>query len=319
MQRHKVIRTVKLITAILAWGFLCYKILTFQHWNTLSLFTLNVQQIVLLLLVILLMPLNIFLESWHWKFSVSGVTYIQFHTALKIVLGSLIPAMVTPMKIGEWPGRASFFSPELRKEVTAAATLAGIVKTVSLSLFGTLSLIIIFTSGHQFRPTTIVTGLTILFFLTLLFLWSGSLFKRILNHKFFRQSASEIRVDWLKGKFRIKSLGIAGLRTLVFYAQFALMIHIVLPDASLLQYALWIPVYFMILTFIPAFSLADPALRGSVAIVLFSGITGDAALIGIAGMMLWFINNLLPLISGTVVWFRKPSFSYQAVRKPNSY
>ena len=278
-------------------------------------------QIFWLMLVIFLMPLNLLLEAWHWKFSVSGIKKVHQYSALRMVLGSMIPAMITPLKIGEWPGRASFFPVQLRGEVTTAAIFAGIVKTISLSLWGTLALLVIALKAKH--PTHVLlseSGITLLILLLTAFFASNKLFKWLLSSKYLKRfTRGHTPFQWLNMHYRITSLSIASLRTFVFYTQFGLMILFFIPDIDFWEIAIYIPVYFMILTFLPAFSLSDPALRGSVAIVLFTGLTHNVPLIGIAGVMLWFINNLLPMISGSVIWFRKAGSSYQVVRKRNSY
>ncbi|MFC0877161.1 hypothetical protein ACE01N_11230 [Saccharicrinis sp. FJH2] len=321
MQRLKTSSYLKIFIAILAWSFLGCKMASFQHWGHLNLFDKTITQSTMLILVVLLMPLNVILEAWHWKFSVSGIKKINLHSSLKMVLGSMIPAMITPLKIGEWPGRASFFPLEHRGETTIAAALAGIVKTITLSLWGTLSLLLILLyHENRFGYILQVSGITIVLLLLFVLFISGKTLRRFINRKFLgRFNKGKESLDWLNSGFTVKSIAIASLRTSVFYIQFGLMVLFFIPYTNLSEIIFYIPVYFMILTFLPAFSIADPALRGSVAIVLFSGLVENVPLIGIAGVMLWFINNLLPMISGSVIWFRKPEFSYQVVRKRNSY
>ena len=62
-----------------------------------------------------------------------------------------------------------------------------------------------------------------------------------------------------------------------------------------------IPIYYLVLTLLPALPVADPALRGGVGMVVFGAFTDNIPAVALATVLLWIINNLFSLIIGTFV------------------
>lgn len=313
-------KAFRITIALLAYGFLIYKAITFKHWEQLDLLNQAGTKLLLLISTVALTPFNLLTEAWHFRFSISKLATISILRSYKVVLGSMIPALLTPFKIGEWPGRAYFFNAEERTSISMAAAFAGIIKTITYSFWGMMAVLLLWRlpSDNTDLNKLIIPGLFMLAALFFFILGSKKIANKLLSFKFINKDQNAAFPALLNKTYAFKSFLIASTRTFIVYLQFYLMVSFFVSGEVFGLMGLYIPVYFMILTFLPAFSLLDPALRGSVAILLFAGLSTQAPMIAIAGIVLWFINNLIPVIMGSVIWLRKRDLMHPASQKQSS-
>lgn len=301
---------IKALIFLFAYLFFIHKISNFQHWSILTFSRASGTQLIAFILVILLAPLNISCEAWHWKFSLSAYRKTPLKQSFRSVLGGIIPGIITPGRIGEWPGRALFFEKGIRNKITGIALYAGFIKTITLLIWGNVALLGTWYFGGLHFPTPlnalIIPTILITAALATLFLFSKQIGLQLSKLKWIEPIALlNINSDWNNINYRLSSFGISSLRVLIFCMQFALLMYALNTNLGSPEVLWLIPVYFMTLTLLPVFTLAEPGIRGSVALLLFSGLTTELELIGIAGVLLWFINNTLPIILGSLIWIKR--------------
>ena len=109
MAKFKKIANIALI--ILAYGFLGYKIATYDNYpGLLAQFqAAGLWQWLCLAGCFLLFPVNRLCEAWKWQFLVRDIEPMNIREAQRQVYYGTLAGFVTPYKLGEYPGRALLF------------------------------------------------------------------------------------------------------------------------------------------------------------------------------------------------------------------
>lgn len=254
------------------------------------------------------MPLNWMLEVFKWRYLVSPITKITLKTAFHSIYLGLAAGLATPGKVGEWPGRTLPFPKEFRPLIGVTGVFNSLIKTLAISVTGILSwLIYVLNSPDNTSLLTedkfIIPVFACVTLLALVFLFSRR-FISVLIKLFGKRTGfnSDDRANWITIEYRLKGFSISLGRILIFSLQFGFLAYFFLGDQFQGNVLFLPPVYFLILTFIPAFSISDPGIRGSVAILLFGNAGLSAPLIAVTGIVLWLINSILPFFIGQMVF-----------------
>ena len=96
-------------------------------------------------------------------------------------------------------------------------------------------------------------------------------------------------------------LGISAVRYCVFCLQFYLMLLFFNIEISPLQALAAIPVMYLLITFTPSLAAAEPAIRGSAAVFIFSVYSPDEVGILLTGILIWLVNFVVPMLVGSVL------------------
>lgn len=266
-----------------------------------SLSVLSAKNYILLLIALLLMPINWGIEAFKWQFVIRKFEDIPFLKALKHVFTGITIGLATPNRIGEIPARVYLLDNKTQLTgligVTFLASFSQVIITflggfVAITLLKEHSLLI---THHLFW---IIIGSILIAILMLVYYNAKSLltfFQKIpfLNKKKWLEKFSFLSVEE-KSIVLLFSL----LRYIVFVVQFYLVLrafNIPLNDIAAISL---IPLFFVISSFIPTFVISEIAVRGSVALVVFSLVSTDSLLIISAAVSLWIINVALPSIIG---------------------
>ena len=59
--------------------------------------------------------------------------------------------------------------------------------------------------------------------------------------------------------------------------------------------------FYLFVTITPSLPVADVGIRGSWAIIVFSHFTDNIAAIAMAVVLLWVVNSVLPMLTGSVI------------------
>ena len=295
---------LKIALTIAVYAFVAAKIVAFEQWHFLS--VLTPIDFLPLALILLLIPVNWYFEAMLWQQIIKPVHPINTIFALKNVLGATIPALITPGRIGEWPGRALFFDGEIRQRVAAAAAYASIIKTLAITLCGLASITVLIFFSHpeiELRMANLILWATVSGFFMLLFvLFSKRLFSLVTTSI---PALKRYTPTPRSANSRITGVLLAMARLLIISVQYLLLLHLVSPDALGHTELLLIPVYFMACTYMPVITIAEPAMRGAAAYLVFlaGNITPESA--ALAGVVLWILNNIPAILSGSYYWLKK--------------
>ena len=125
------LKIIKWLILAAAYAFLAYKLATYDGYGILL---MQWQQSswhdwIPLLLMLALLPINWAIEAKKWQMLCRPFEPQPFTQALQAVLGALVPAFITPNRIGEIVGRPMFLKKENR--IAGAAADSGVPPTHS--------------------------------------------------------------------------------------------------------------------------------------------------------------------------------------------
>jgi hypothetical protein len=253
-----------------------------------------------LLLAVFLMPLNLFLESKRWQLVSSKAQNISNKEALQSVLCGIAFSIITPNRVGEYPGRIIFLKKKNLLRLIAVSVLAVLVQMMSLIILGGIGLMY----HHSLFPKAMMNLLGVIAIALFLFLFCLIFFfekwmNGLARFSFFKRWKT---YSYLLQKFTAKEqlvvLAFSFLRLLVFSTQLVLLLRwneiaLSFQDGLLLAF-----VFFLFIAVIPSFAFAELGIRGKLSLILFLPFTSNALGIIMATFGLWCINLLLPALAG---------------------
>lgn len=312
LQKNKAFNIVKWLITIAAYGFLIYKLAHIEYWSELkrSLLNINPLRALFLISVVLLMPLNWTLETKKWQVLTSKSSKLSFITSLRSVLAGLNTGYITPNRIGEFAGRIVFLPDKDRWSGVLLSVVNSLSQNIVMTLFGVAGGIFYFAQHYNSENLAVyfwIIGIGTLLCIILYFKlpalsrkfnfsrWSGKLREAIRALSLF--NTAEL----------LKILLISVLRYAVFFLQFFLMLHFFEIDVSLIHALTAIPAMYLLVTYTPSFAAAEPAIRGSIALLIFSVFSSNEIGIMLTGILIWLINFVAPMLAGSVVLMKTKS------------
>lgn len=279
MTKRTAYHIVEWTIALIGCAFLVYKLVTYDDYASLgeSLRAMGVKQWSALVLCLLLMPVNMFLEAWKWRTLIP----MSWRDAHYQVYYSKLAGLITPWRLGEYPARGLLMEKSEWGKVlsmgavgsatmTAAIVIAGLGSLGFLGLLGKLENIV---SGSYYL---LVGALLLLLILALIF-------------------APRLLRRWADVSHRLILLSTAQsfVRLACWCVQLALVLWALgsLGNLGFIGILILTPVYYLLVTITPNVPIAEAGVRGAWAIVLFGSV--NAAL---AGVLLWAINTLIPCL-----------------------
>lgn len=267
---------------------------------------LRSENLVPFLLLLLLLPVNWFLETAKWKYLLRKIDQqAGWGTAFRSVMSGVTISFFTPNRMGEFAGRVM----HLRKGYRIKAAIASFIGStnqlmITLSAGGMglfFSLPLLLADYNELLPwirtfvlvvmaLIIVAWFKVRHIATFGYRFAGlkqwSLYLRVFEIYSFREL---VNITWL-----------SLTRYLTFSFQFWLALIIfgtVLPPVEALQY---ISLIFLVITVVPSFALSDLTMRGSVALYFLAPMSGNSAGILAATTLVWLINLALPALAGSI-------------------
>lgn len=283
---------------ILAYLFLLYKMLTYDQYALFlqQFFDFSLFHWLLLLLVILLMPFNLFLEAVKWKHLISPIVDRPIAGAYHDVFKGLVAAFATPNRIGEFPGRSLWMSPNMQIAAIMFGFIGSFIQTIIIFSFGFAS------ACHLLNavPHLPASSIYIAFFagIVLIGVTATIYYNRKLRHQ-----AKQI-LDSIK-QFQLRQLITVITVSIARYAVFAFQLYLMLICCDIpiqpLQAVIAIPAYYFLVTFTPSISASEPAVRGSWAMIAFAPFSSNAPGIALSVVFLWIINGVIPMLIGSLL------------------
>ncbi len=261
-----------------------------------------------LVVVVLMMFLNWFLEVVKWRFLSRRIEKLRMWTAVKSVFCGLTWAIFTPNRIGEYGGRVMLLKPENRASGAVAMGVGLFAQLVLTSVFGALS-IAWFVTKFIDTPTSVDFGiwlLAIIYALAFLVLyfnvsWVDYLVGRI---KFLRKIKPFFAV---LEDFTVKELAyvlwLSACRFAIFTSQYIILMLVILPELPLVSMVLMIFIMFFIQSAVPSLDIFDFSVRSFVASNLYAYITTQEIAVMAIVSLVWFVNLIFPAIIGAFFVF----------------
>lgn len=236
--------------------------------------------------------LNRFLEILKWQNLVSIIEPISLKTASKQVLAALTAGLFTPNGIGEYAGKALYFSKTKTKKIIFLNLICNGIQMLLTVFFGLIGLLYL---GY-FYWVSLLIGLIIL--LILFFTLTKNV--KIKGYSF---SVLISKITDIPKKNHQKNIYLAIGRYLTISHQYyflLILFGVKLPYLTVITTI--IAVYF-IASSLPSFQFLDFAVKGGVALWFFDKIDVDEIVILFITTFMWFFNVVLPVIIGSYFVF----------------
>lgn len=256
------------------------------NWSIISSY-LSVQSAIIL---IGFSAVNWVLEIFKWKHLVSYFKEISFFEATKQSLGSLTASIFTPNRIGEYGAKVLYFSKENRKQVVLLNFIGNSSQMLVTTFFGVIGILII---GLNFQVSNwFIFGFIIAAFLFLF------LFKNVEIYGFSIKKLVQ-KIASFSFAFHRKNLLFSIMRYLVFSCQFFfLLLTFEIEIALEIAFGTILTMY-LLASIVPSIHLMDVAIKGSVAVYLFSLLGVESWKIIAITSLMWLYNLVLPVLVGS--------------------
>ncbi len=310
---------VKIVIVLLGIWIIYKKIIHNQNITQLgsdikSSFT-STKHIYLLILTIILVPINIYLEGVKWKIQLKPIENISYYKSFLSIFTGLTAGMFFPNRMGNFLGRIFMMENGDRIKaamVTIVGGMAQMIATVSVGLIAT-----IFFVNKYFVLLTISIILIVALLLLIYFnIHVLKYFQFIIPKKFKEKTKEYFDVFSLYDKKELlKILIISFLRYFIYTFQFVLLIWAFNIPLTYLNAMIPISFTYLLMMVIPFITITEIAIRGSVSILVFekwliiNGISNSLELMVFsASSLLWILNIAIPSIIGLFLIHRLKFF-----------
>ncbi len=259
----------------------------------------NLPPLPFLLFFFLFSLTNWFMEIKRWQYLATPVTSLSFYNAFRQSLISFSLSLMTPNRIGEFGAKSLFYSKEKRKKILLLSASGSMIQMFVTLLMGTIGLFflffyksqlfdkIIFQAGHDSIRLLFLIVLSILLFFLL--------------HRYKNKVKNALSTCPCSSVF-LFSMG----RYFVFSVQFSLIWIFLHHDSASPLLFQAISIMYLISSIIPVLSFVDWAVKGSIAMWVFSflGIPSDKIIL--VTSMMWIMNFFIPFIIGIALFIYTP-------------
>lgn len=259
-------------------------------------------------LLLLLSFLNWFFEILKWQVLAGKLKNISISESIQHVLMAHTSSIFTPFKIGEYGAKTFFFSKKQAKKVIFLNFLGNMAQMSATLFFGIIGLFFFikwnFSQWLDLYVFIVILGL--------FFLFIGRRWISNGNIKIKGFSLNKITefINSIPKSGRIKILSFSVARYVFFSLQFCFLLSLFTP-------VVWVEVLPLVFTMyllsslLPVLQLFDFAVKGGVAVLVFSAI--PAQIVVTVAFIMWLLNAVLPTLVGS--WFVL-SFDTKKLLKP---
>ena len=246
------------------------------------------QKWIMYLMVILMMPMNWFMEAIKWKFLVRKLDEISLSNAFKGVLSGLTLSFATPHGVGDYFGRILSIHKLGREGLVGSLFISRISQMLATALFGLIGLFYLFGFFWLMMGLGLIVILSLATYGILIWLNKHTKLNKyiLLVNQYTKSELAQVQV-------------LSIIRYLIFSIQFLLVIYIFIPNLDFLLTYGGVTFIFLAKSILPTFNfLSDLGIREYAAIEYFEKFNFDTIPIIAASLSLWVINILIPTIIG---------------------
>lgn len=295
---------------VLAYGFLFYKLSTFDNYYDFinQMKSPDCLQLLWLLLTLVLLPLNWLLEAVKWRELISDLEQISLAKSLQTIFSGITTGFFTPNRIGEYPGRALFLNSGSRVPAIALGFVGSLAQTLAILVCGVPAAILFFIvssnasqlSGNALWVFFFGAGLLLVSLYCCLPVVSSHCLRYPIKNEKIRNTLQALEA--MSAKKLLKVFLLSLIRYTVFCLQLFLVLRFFGIRLSVAEAVIGIATNYLFVTFTPSIALSEAAIRGSYAIIFIGAFTDNVLAVAAAGITLWLINYCLPMIIGSFVF-----------------
>lgn len=273
----------------------------------------NKNQFFLMSIALLLVPINIFLESIKWKLQMKPIENISNWKSFLSIFTGISSSMFFPNRMGNFLGR--IFMLEKGDRIKASLTtlvggMAQMIATISIGLIATLF----------FIEKNIIL-ICVIFIISLLILMYFNIhllkhFQFLIPKKFKEKTEEYFEVFSLYNKIELlKILILSFARYFLYTFQFVLLIWAFKIPLNYFNAMIPISLTYLLMMIVPFITITEIAVRGSVSILVFEKWmimndinTSFGIMVFSASSLLWIFNIAIPALIGLFLTYRLKFF-----------
>lgn len=293
-----------LIRAIIGLGafvFIAVKLYTYLKSTSFELLKMNEIKFYLLFIALLLVVVNWGTEALKWKYLIRKLAPISLKKAFNLVITGITIGLITPNRVGEIPARVFLLPNITNKKALLTATFIGAFSQLLVTVFTGFIAIYFYKDEVFFSSFSISIRIFILICLLGLIysyffpFWITNLLKKI---PFLSKNEHLVFSPLFSKKEKLNALIMSVFRYAVFFFQYYLILEAFGVHFNNFSEMVLIAVCFLFTSIIPTFILSEIAVRGSVALLVFSFLSDNDVAILTASILLWVFNVALPASIG---------------------
>jgi hypothetical protein len=269
-----------------------------------------------LVLALALVFVNSFLESYKWYTLMSWAAPVRYTTALGSYLAGIAFSIITPNRVGEYPGRILYLggSNTIRYlVVSVSGILSQLAGIYFLGLVGlTYYHMHLLSAGDTMIGGILLPAIMakvvwvvciIINILIAVMYWRSDMWLPLLaTSKRLRRFALYSKLmSRIGNSNKMKVLALSLLRVLVFTAQYLFLLLWLNVEVPLLQGFCMAALFFWVMAVVPSLALTELGIRGAVGLFIFSQVSPNSIGILAATTSIWVINLILPAIIGSIL------------------
>ncbi len=257
-------------------------------------------------LALLLMPLNLGLEIFKWKMLANSAQPVSVSQAVKSYCAGIAISLITPNRIGEYPGRMLYLKSRNTIRLISVSLLGAFTQLLTLFLFGSVGLLQYnLTHPGYGQKLLLAFALGSVMVLGILFFRFEKWITLFEKHKRLRRLRTYGQLlRRFTRKEQLSILLISMLRFGVFCTQYLLLLRWMNIDMLSARGFLTATLYFWGIAVVPSIAFAELGVRGKLSLFLLSPFTDNVLGILAATFGLWCINLIVPALAGSVLLWR---------------
>ncbi len=300
---------IGVLILICSYVYIFYRLLQIDLPTVLSEINIDSSFGILMFIQLLLVMLNVYAEALKWRVLLVPSYSVKIWLSVKMVLAGFSSGIFTPAKLGEPLGRILFLPKDIKARAALLNYFGGFVQTLVIFTFG---FIFIWVYGllvnSQFQHL-FTYGLLLMLIgggCLLMFWWFRGYLKKIVQYFKWKNSVQEmlLSIKELPRVIVFKVVGLSVLRYCIYAGQLIAFLFFFNLSSFSSSLFLLVPVYFLCISLVPSFLLADLGVRNSVALLLFVPVCFNEAGVMLAVSVLWIINQALPAMVGAYLVMR---------------
>nr|HQU56698.1 lysylphosphatidylglycerol synthase domain-containing protein [Chitinophagaceae bacterium] len=252
------------------------------------------------------------IEAIKWRLSIRKIQQVSLGKALQAVLSGVSFAVSTPNRMGEYLGRILYMKDGSRLKTISITIVGSISQLIITLIMGFIGLLLL---QNTIREQQLISSLWMQFilmgvvivivFLTLFYFrltWIVRLVEKLPYSRKFSYLVTALEDFNATMLWQLLSLSL--LRFFVFIVQYYLLFSLFDMDMSWWHVFWTVSVSFLVMAVIPTIAIAELAQRGKILIAIVGLYTTNELGITLVTASIWFINLIIPAITGSILILR---------------
>lgn len=261
---------------------------------------------VLLAACICLMLLNSFLESYKWYILVSWAEPVRYRQALASYLAGIAFSIITPNRIGEYPGRILYLGGSNTFRYINISVSGVVSQLAGMYTIGFIGLVYYNIAFPGNLPKAALAACVIINILIALVYWRFETWLPYMEqNKYLRRFAVYGKLmNRVSVNNRLRVMLLSILRVAVFTAQYLFLLQWMNVDVPVPQGFCLAALFFWIMAVVPSLALTELGVRGAVSLYVFRHVSANAIGILAATGGIWLLNLIVPSVLGSILIIR---------------